>query len=136
MWKQMALLVMIGSMMMMACACSMSDSSKEKLADLDFTVVDEIDLPQEIKTLLEEKKGNEFRVVFTAKENMYIAVGYGAKDTSGYSIAVNELYQSTDSICIKTSLIPPAKGENVVKQTTYPYIVVMLENMDCPVIFD
>lgn len=118
------------------CGCSVSDSSKEKVADIDFTVVDEENLPQEIKDVIEEKKAEEFRVIFSAEENMYIAVGYGERSTSGYSIAVKALYLTENAIRIDTNLIGPAKGETINEEPTYPYIVVMIENMDYPVVFD
>ncbi len=118
------------------CGCSISDSSREKVADIDFTVVDEENLPQEIKKVIEEKKKEEFRVIFSGEENMYIAVGYGERSTSGYSIAVKELYLTENAIRVDTNLIGPAKGEVINEEPTYPYIVVMIENMDYPVVFD
>lgn len=116
--------------------CSISGSAKEKVADIDFTVVEEENLPQEVKSVIEQEKKDEFRLVFTAKENMYIAIGYGEKSTSGYSIAVKDLYLTSDSIRIDTNLIGPQKGETINEEPTYPYIVIMIENMDYPVVFD
>ena len=116
--------------------CSISGSNEEKVADIDFTVVEEENLPQEVKDVIEQEKKEEFRLVFTAKENMYIAIGYGEKSTSGYSIAVKSLYLTSDSIRIDTNLIGPQKGETINEEPTYPYIVVMIENMDYPVVFD
>lgn len=118
------------------CGCSISDSSTQKVADIDFTVVTEEKLPQEVKDVIEEKKAEEFRVVFTAKENMYIAIGYGEQKTSGYSIAVKELYKTENSIIVDTNLIGPKKGETINEEVTYPYIVIMIENIDYPVVFN
>jgi hypothetical protein len=118
------------------CGCSIAGSSREKVADVDFTVVSNEQLPSEVKEVIEEKKSDEFRVVFTAGENMYIAVGYGAQKTSGYSIQVEELYLSEKYIYIDTNLIGPSKGETINEEITYPYIVIMIENMDYPVIFE
>lgn len=123
-------------LVVMVCGCSVSDSSNEKVADVDFTVVTEENMPQEVKDIIEEKKTEEFRVVFSAKENMYIAVGYGKQNTSGYSISVKELYRTEDSIIVDTNLIGPAKGETISEEETYPYIVIMVENMDYPVVFN
>lgn len=120
----------------MLCGCSVSDSSTEKVADIDFTVVTEENLPQEVKDVIEEKKTEEFRVVFSAKENMYIAIGYGKQNTSGYSISVKELYRTENSIIVDTNLIGPSKGETISEEETFPYIVIMIENMDYPVVFN
>lgn len=121
---------------MFVVGCSITDSSKEKVADIDFTVVTEEQLPKEVKDVIEEKKAEEFRVVFTAEENMYIVVGYGMKETSGYSIAVKDLYRTENAIRIDTNLIGPQKGETINEEATYPYIVIMIENMDMPIVFD
>ncbi|MDD6573406.1 MAG: protease complex subunit PrcB family protein [Thermoflexaceae bacterium] len=134
--KKSVLIAALLSACLISAGCSISDSSREKVADIDFTVVDEENLPQEIKDVIEEKKKEEFRVIFSAKENMYIAVGYGERSTSGYSIAVKDLYLTENAIRIDTNLIGPAKGETINEEPTYPYIVVMIENMDYPVVFD
>ncbi|MGN0159773.1 MAG: protease complex subunit PrcB family protein [Lachnospiraceae bacterium] len=116
--------------------CSVTDSGKEKVADIDFTVVTEEQIPKEVKEVIEEKKTEEFRVVFTSEENMYIVVGYGMKETSGYSIAVKDLYRTENAIRIDTNLIGPQKGETINEEPTYPYIVIMIESMDLPIVFD
>lgn len=118
------------------CGCSVTDRSKEKVADVDFTVVDDSNIPEEIMKMIQEKETESFQMVVNAKEQMYILIGYGQKETSGYSIAVDELYRTSNSIYVKTRLISPKKGEKVIEKKTCPYIVLMLENMDCPVIFD
>ncbi len=134
--KKICTLVCLAIITLAIAGCSVTDSSETKVADIDFTVVEEKNLPAEVKQIIEEKKAEEFRVVFTAKENMYIAIGYGEKSTSGYSISVKDLYLTEDSIRIDTNLIGPQKGETINEEPTYPYIVVMIENMDYPVIFD
>ena len=134
--KEIIAVLLLVSTIFVISGCSISDSSRDKVSDIDFTVVDEQNLPKEIKDVIEEKKADEFKVIFSAEENMYIAIGYGMKETSGYSIAVNDLYLTEDSICIDTNLIGPKKGETISGEATYPYIVVMIENMDYPVVFE
>lgn len=129
-------LVLVALIAMVVAGCTVTDSSKEKVADVDFTVVAEEEIPKEVKEVIEEKKTEEFRVVFTAGENMYIVVGYGQKETSGYSIAVKELYRTENAIRIDTNLLGPQKGETINEESTYPYIVLMVENMDMPIMFD
>lgn len=130
------LLLAMNMLSLVLCGCSISNGNDEKIADVDFTVVDEVNLVQEIKDVIEEKKAEAFRVIFSEDENMYIVVGYGEQKTSGYSIAVDELYLTKDSIHINTSLIGPSKGETINDEPTYPYVVVMIENTDYPVVFD
>lgn len=128
--------VVVGVLATFLSGCSLAGNKYEKTADVDFTVVSYEQLPSEIKNVIEEKKTEEFHVVFTAGENMYIAIGYGAQESSGYSISVKDLYLSNSAIVVDTNLIGPSKGEIINEETTYPYIVIMLENTDYPVIFD
>lgn len=116
--------------------CSMEEASNKKIRDLDFTVVENSDVPEELLKILEEKKKSEFKLTYSDKENLYIGVGYGEQATGGYSIAVNELYLSSNAIYISTSLIGPSKDETVNQVLTYPYIVVKTEFLDKSVVFE
>ncbi|MEW4412605.1 protease complex subunit PrcB family protein [Clostridium sp. AN503] len=62
-------------------------------------------------------------------------MGYGEQPTGGYSISVNELYLTENSIVIDTELKGPEKGEEVGVEKSYPYIVVQTEYLENPVIF-
>lgn len=115
--------------------CTMEESSNEKLRDLEFTVVEEADIPEEFLKIIEEKKTGEFKTTYTDNENLYICVGYGEQQTGGYSIAVNELYLSSNAIYIDTNLIGPSKDEKISEALSYPYVVVKTEYMDKSVVF-
>lgn len=60
---------------------------------------------------------------------MYIAIGYGEQSGGGYSISVNEFYETEESVIIDTTLIGPGKAENVTNTPTRPYIVVKTQNI-------
>jgi hypothetical protein len=114
----------------------MEESSNDKLRDLEFTVVEESDIPQELLKIIEEKKNSEFKITYTDNENLYICVGYGEQQTGGYSIAVNELYLTDNAIYIDTNLIGPSKDEKISEGLSYPYVVVKTEYMDKSVVFE
>ena len=101
-----------------------------KLRDLEFTVVGEAEQPDALKDVIEEKKTKPFQVSYTLGDDMYIVVGYGEQATGGYSICVNELYETDDSIVLDTTLTGPEQGEQTVDTPTYPYIVVKTENTE------
>ena len=101
-----------------------------KIRDLEFTVVGEEEQPDALKDVIEEKKTKPFQVSYTLGEDMYIAVGYGEQPTGGYSICVNELYETEDSIVMDTTLNGPQQGEQTIDSLTYPYIVVKTENIE------
>ncbi len=119
----------------MLTGCSVQKNEQDKVRDLEFAVVGEAELPQELKSLVEEKKAADFRLTYSNDQGLYIAVGYGEQATGGYSIAVRELYLTENSIVVDTELLGPEKGEEVGVEKSYPYIVVRTEYLENPVIF-
>lgn len=116
--------------------CSTEKDSVEKVKDLDFTIVAEEDIPQEFLGAIEEKKQNPMKLSFLDTGNLYIAVGYGVQKSTGYSVGVEELYLTENSIYIDTTLIGPAQGEAVTQTETWPYVVVKTERREEPVVFE
>lgn len=115
--------------------CNATDMNSDKVSELDYTVVEYEDLPVELKKLIDEKKENTLRMTYTTKDYTYMVVGYGAQETSGYSIRVNDVYLGKNSVCMDVSLIGPAADEPVSETKTTPYIVVKIEKREEPVIF-
>lgn len=111
------------------------EEEKDKLADLEFTVVSEAELPEELKKLIDEKKANEFKLSYSADGSLYIAVGYGEQKTGGYSISVKALYLTENAIVMDTDLTGPAQGEEVSRAPSYPYIVVRTEDRPESIVF-
>ena len=115
--------------------CSAEKLSTKKLRDIEFTVVDEENIPEKFKEVIDEKEEGIFKLSYGDQGALYIAVGYGEQSTSGYSIEVKELYETENAIYTHTNLIGPAKDEKIVERSTYPYIVVKLEYIDKNVVF-
>lgn len=131
-----ALLLMIMIMAGMLTGCKTQNTDIKKIKDLDFTVVEDADLPGELKEIIDEKKENPFKLSYSNKDNLYIVVGYGKQNSGGYSISVDALYLTKNAIYIDTNLIGPTKNDMVSQGLTYPYIVVKLEYMEQRVVFD
>ncbi len=108
----------------------------EKIKDLEFTVIAEDKLPEELLATIEEKKKESFKITFQDQGFLYICVGYGEQETGGYSIAVNALYETGNAVCIDTNLIGPKPEEKGKPAPSYPYIVVKTELVEKPVVFD
>lgn len=123
------ILVTVFSFTMMT-GCGIEEDEKKRINDIEFTVVPEEKIPNELKTLINNKKKEEFIVSYGDKENLYIAVGYGEQPISGYSIQVKELYETKNNIFINTEFIGPSKTEDVSQSITYPFIVVQMEYID------
>lgn len=83
----------------------------EKLQDLEFTVLDKEDVPEEFKSRLEEAKSEPFQMSYADQGSLYIARGYGKQPTSGYSVTVTGLYETENSICISTDLLARRRGK-------------------------
>ena len=123
--------------LMLAAGCEITDGDKTaKQKDLEFTVVEEADLPEELKTLIDEKKKEPMKLTYSNSEYLYIVAGYGEQRSGGYSITVDELYLTENSIYIKTTLIGPGADEKVTQAATWPYLVVKTELREEPVVFE
>ena len=118
-------------------ACTISkEESEEKISDVDFTVVEDIDIPEEVKEVIEERKTNPFQVAYITDGATYIVVGYGEQSTGGYSITVDELYLAENGIHVRTTLLGPDKDVTVDVHSSYPYIVLKTEITEEDVVFD
>lgn len=116
-------------------SCKKSDNAPEKQRDLEFTVVENADLPEKLAKYIEEKKVNPFKLTYSNEDYLYIVQGYGAQQSGGYSISVDELYLAEPWIYVKTTLIGPGKNEPVTQNITYPYVVIKTEFIDKDVVF-
>ncbi len=116
--------------------CKKEDTEVKKVKDLEFTVVEDADLPGELKEIIDEKKEEPFKLSYSNKNNLYIVVGYGKQNSGGYSISVDELYLTSNAIYINTTLIGPSKEDMVSQGVTYPYVVVKLEFREERIVFE
>jgi hypothetical protein len=116
--------------------CSFTSDERIKLRDLDFTLLSEEVIPKELKNIIDEKQGQEFKLTYSDDENLYICIGYGEQPGGGYSITVNELYLTDNAIYVNTSLLKPEKADDEKSVQSYPYVVIKTEKLDQTVIFE
>ena len=134
--KRIRNVLLVCLMCMSVIACGAKQDPMEKIKDLDFSVIAEDKLPEELLSMIEEKKADSFKMTFEDQGFLYICVGYGEQETGGYSITVNELYETGNAIYLDTNLIGPGPEEKGKYAQTYPYVVVKTEFVDKPVVFD
>lgn len=132
MWKRVFL---IGMILIFLSGCSIQTNRTEKLKDLEYTIVEKEELPEELCDILEEKKKESFKLTYEAEGALYLCVGYGEQATGGYSISVNELYLSENAVYFDTNLIGPEASEHASEAVSYPYLTVKTEYLDKPVVF-
>ena len=121
--------------LMFAAGCGQGEK-EARIADLDYTVLDEGNVPQELKEVIEGKKTTAFKLTYSDSQYLYLAVGYGEQASGGYSIQVNDLYLTENHIYLDADLLGPKRGEEVAQAVTYPWIVIKLEYRTESVVFD
>lgn len=130
--KKFLLILCLGVIFLTGCV-KKYDEAKE--SDIDYTIVTEAEMPDQVKEILQASEKDSFRKTYSDKDYLYIIIGYGAQPTSGYSIEVQNLYQSSDAIFVTTMLKGPSHSESVLEVETYPSIVLKVEYTEKPVVF-
>ncbi len=115
--------------------CKSEKTDIKKIKDLEFTVVEDADVPEQLMKIINEKKKDPFKISYSNAENLYIVVGYGEQPTGGYSISVDELFLTSNAVYIDTNLIGPSEKDYVTNAVTYPYVVIKTEFIDKNVVF-
>lgn len=133
--KKLGICLILALLCSMFTGCQAIDDRTEKLADLDYTVLSPDEFPEELTETLEEKKTEPFRLTYTDEGYLYICIGYGQQETGGYSIVVNEVYETANGIYVDTMLTGPGPEEEVSKAASYPFIVLKLADLGKSVIF-
>ena len=134
--KKICLLVIVSIMAAMLSACGGETEKEENRNNLEFTVVSEDRLPDELKEILDQKKESAFKLTYADEGYLYICVGYGKQESGGYSVTVNELYETDNAIYVNPNLLGPKAGSSPGTSPSYPYIVLKIEFRDKTVVFD
>lgn len=115
--------------------CGEKVNKPEKIKDIEYTVQEESKVPEELLAKMKEKQKEPFQMTYATDGYLYIAKGYGAQATSGYSIRVLDLYEAAEGIVFSAELVGPGKQEPVLQVETYPFIVVKLQDIGLDVLF-
>ena len=129
-------LVSVICLLCLLCGCSVKTDDEEKIRDIDFTVVDKQEIPEELEEFIKEQGEEAFEITFGDEGYLYIVKGYGRQESTGYSIEVEECYETSKLIHVKTSLLGPPKGEDILEKETFPYIVIKIEYSEKNVTFE
>lgn len=134
--KRIAAVVLSVAVLSAVQGCIAEYDSTEKLKDFDFTVVDEEDAPEELRTMIDEAREKPYQMVYSDQGVLWIAEGYGKKETTGYSVEISELYETEDAVHIRTRLLGPGAQEEICQAATYPCVIVQMEYIEKDVLFD
>ena len=116
--------------------CSIEQTNETKVSDLTYTIVEESEKTEELRSMIEEKKAADFKLTYEMEDDLYIVRGYGEQATGGYSICVKDCYLTTNAAVFDTELIGPRKGEVTNASPSFPYIVIQVKNQDKSIIFE
>lgn len=125
-----AILALILVVLSLLTGCSASSETDSTRKDIDFTVVEQRKIPQELQEIIEENKEDEIRMAYEDGEDLYLIRGYGEQKTGGYSIAVKECSEDEKTILLDTQLLGPESQEEISKDPSYPYLVVKMEKRE------
>lgn len=130
-WKtEAAVMAAVLVVLCMLTGCDMLSMERVKLRDLEFVILSEEVLPAELKTIIEERKMEPFKLTYADADALYICIGYGEQESGGYSITVDELYLTDTAIYVETTLLGPDSSRTANKVASYPYIVIRTEALD------
>ena len=133
--KRILFFISCGMAALLLTACSVERLKTEKIRDIEFTVVDDADIPKEFAEEICEREKNVFKMTYEDQGYLYVAEGYGRQETSGYSIEVDSVYETENAVYVRTNLIGPTDEEKIASKETFPYIVIKIESVDKNVVF-
>lgn len=128
--KQLLCIALLAGLILTLTGCTMPGSGETKREQVDFTVVNEERLPEELAQLLEGKKTEPFKLTYTDGSFLYLCIGYGEQETGGYSVSVKELSRAEGMVYVNTLLVGPETVPEEGSAPSYPMIVLKIENRD------
>lgn len=131
-WNTLGIGLIVGICLMSFWGC---DGESQQEEAIEYRLCEEENLPEELIRMIQERKEEPFRLSYTTREYMYIAVGYGAQPRGGCGVQVNSLTRGEENIYIDTKLVGTDGNELELRQVTYPYVVVKCRNYDLPVMY-
>lgn len=132
-------IVFAGLMMLFGCVilggCSIEETNRSKVEDIDYTVVADEDLPETLIEEIDSIGDEEIKLSFSDGEYLYLVRSYGVQP-AGSSIQVLSLYRTKNAIVFDTKLLGNEEGQTQDEHTSNPYIVVKLQGEEQNVVFE
>ncbi len=126
--------ILIFSLVLTLCGCEKT-KLPEKTGEIDYTIVTGSSVPEDLQSLINDRKKESFELTFSEHSYLYIIKGYGKQKSGGYSIKINNFYKAEDALVLDTDLLGPKTEDTVQKKASYPYIVLKTRFYEEPVIF-
>lgn len=128
------LLFTVSLVVIVLMGCNVVEDRTQKIRDIPFTVVPESEIPKVLAEKIQQNLSIPFKMSYVDGEDMYICIGYGAMQSGGYSVTVDELFLTANAIYVDTTLLVPEERTEGI--TTYPYVCIKMEYIDKRVVFE
>ena len=128
------MLLVVGCLQGVLQGCS-AYTQEDKIADVEYTVMCPEDVPKELADEIQNVKGKEFQLSYEDGEYLYVAKGYGKRNSNGFNISVKDVYATEHTLVFDTEITGPKEGQDVIEKETTPYVVVKMEMMEKQVVF-
>ena len=107
---------MLTAAALLSSGCSARRADREKTGELEYETVDGPELPETLRQKIEKEKDEPFLLAYGDGGRLYIALGYGEQESGGYSVRIEEAYESEDAVWIRYCLTGPDEGGEVVRE--------------------
>ena len=138
--KRIKMLLTVIAVTTLLSGCSFGTIEEQKTGDVTYEIVKKEEIPEQLKEEIKEAGKKEMWISYADTGNegryLYIVKGYGRQETTGYSIEVNECYETEHTVVVRTTLLGPQKKEKTHKKKTYPYIVIKIPYTDKQIIYE
>ncbi|HBB29988.1 MAG TPA: hypothetical protein DC000_12235 [Clostridiales bacterium] len=110
--------------------------AKGRPKTVDFTVVEEDNIPAQIVEILPNYRMKEKALVCKVNDEIYVVVTRGEKSSAGYSVDIKKILLETidneQTVRVIAEFIDPKPGEVQAQVLTYPFIVVKTDLKELP----
>ncbi len=131
-WKRLLAAGMILGFFFCATGCKITKHPEPIIGQVEFEVLEEEDVPEELMGIMEKKKAEPFLSTYGDGEYLYVGQGYGEKEVDGYEIEVDSFTESENFLYFHSIL----KGSHDAKEKkTFPWVVVRTKWKDKSVVY-
>ncbi|MBQ9155557.1 MAG: protease complex subunit PrcB family protein [Eubacterium sp.] len=102
----------------------------ESRQEADYVICPPGHFPPELKRRIEGKCKKACSFTFSNTSSTYLVVCYGRQEYAGCSIRVEECSMGPRTLYLRTQLMGPGGEDPVVREPTWPYIVVRCQRTD------
>ena len=69
--------------------CSIEDTNRTKVKDLEYAIVEDADVPEEVMSMIEEKKAADFKITYELDGETYV-FGYSVEEKTQLTLEFEE----------------------------------------------